>query len=50
MTEIKIIALDMDGTLLDSQKNVSERNRRALAECAEKEYGLCPPQDGRGMA
>ena len=27
---IGLIALDLDGTLLDSQKNLSERNRRVL--------------------
>ena len=42
MTEIKIIALDMDGTLLDSQKNVSERIRRALTACAEKGIWVVP--------
>ncbi|MBJ8107983.1 HAD hydrolase family protein, partial [Bacillus cereus group sp. N8] len=27
-SEIKAIVLDLDGTLLDSQKKVSERNRK----------------------
>ena len=30
MMTIGLIALDLDGTLLDSQKNLSERNRRVL--------------------
>jgi Cof subfamily protein (haloacid dehalogenase superfamily) len=30
----KAIALDLDGTLLDSRREVSERNRRALERCA----------------
>ena len=34
MMTIGLIALDLDGTLLDSQKNLSERNRRALERCA----------------
>ena len=52
MTEIKIIALDMDGTLLDSQKNVSERNRRALTACAEKGIWVVPAtgRAGHGIA
>ncbi|MBJ8107985.1 HAD hydrolase family protein, partial [Bacillus cereus group sp. N8] len=28
-SEVKAIVLDLDGTLLDSQKKVSERNRKA---------------------
>ena len=42
MTEIKMIALDMDGTLLDSQKKLSERNRRALAACAARGIQIVP--------
>ncbi|MBV7388492.1 Cof-type HAD-IIB family hydrolase [Pasteurellaceae bacterium TAE3-ERU1] len=30
MNNYKLIALDMDGTLLDSQKRISERNRQAI--------------------
>lgn len=35
-SEIKAIVLDLDGTLLDSQKKVSERNRKAILECLKK--------------
>ena len=43
---IKIIALDLDGTLLDSQKRLSEANRAALARAAEKSV-LIVPTTGR---
>ena len=36
MPDLKIIALDLDGTLLDSQKRLSSINRAALARAAEK--------------
>ena len=42
MAEIKIIALDLDGTLLDSEKRLSEVNRDALARAAEKGVLLVP--------
>ena len=34
--DIKIVSLDLDGTLLDSQKRLSEVNRAALEEAAAK--------------
>jgi 5-amino-6-(5-phospho-D-ribitylamino)uracil phosphatase len=34
--EIKLIALDMDGTLLDNEHNVSEENRMAIKEAEKK--------------
>ncbi len=40
--EIRVVALDLDGTLLDSQKNLSERNRAALARAAEKGAVIVP--------
>ena len=43
---VRIVALDLDGTLLDSQKRLSEANRRALAEAAEKGV-LIVPTTGR---
>ena len=46
MAEIKIIALDLDGTLLDSEKRLSEVNRDALARAAEKGV-LIVPTTGR---
>lgn len=43
---IRIIALDLDGTLLDSQKNLSAVNRDALAAAAAK-GALIVPTTGR---
>lgn len=43
---IRIVALDLDGTLLDSQKRLSERSRAALARAAEK-GALVVPTTGR---
>lgn len=40
--DIKFIALDMDGTLLDSQKRLSERNRQALLACVERGIEIVP--------
>ena len=34
MKSVGIIALDLDGTLLDSQKRLSERNKEALLRCS----------------
>ena len=44
--DIRIVALDLDGTLLDSQKRLSERNRAALARAAAKGV-LIVPTTGR---
>ncbi len=44
--DIKIIALDLDGTLLDSQKRLSDGNRAALEEAAAKGV-LIVPTTGR---
>ena len=46
MNDIRIVALDLDGTLLDSQKRLSERNRAALARAAAKGV-LIVPTTGR---
>lgn len=43
---VKIIALDLDGTLLDSNKHLSERNRAALERAASK-GALIVPTTGR---
>lgn len=43
---IRIVALDLDGTLLDSQKRLSDRNRAALAHAAEA-GALIVPTTGR---
>lgn len=42
MKPINLIALDLDGTLLDSQKNLSARNREALLECARRGIQIVP--------
>ena len=34
MKSIGLIALDLDGTLLDSRKRLSPRNKEALIKCA----------------
>ena len=36
MTDIKLIALDLDGTLLNAEKEIPERNAQALRMCAER--------------
>ena len=46
MDDIKIIALDLDGTLLDSEKRLSEVNRAALERAAKKGV-LIVPTTGR---
>ncbi len=42
MKEIKIIALDLDGTLLNSNKELSERNYRALEAAAQRGIQIVP--------
>jgi len=42
MTDIKIIALDLDGTLLDSDKRLSPANRAALEAAAEAGIEIVP--------
>lgn len=42
MRTIGLIALDLDGTLLDSQKCLSERNRQALLKCAQMGIQIVP--------
>ena len=44
--ELRIVALDLDGTLLDSQKRLSEVNRSALERAAAK-GALIVPTTGR---
>ena len=46
MDDIKIIALDLDGTLLDSEKRLSDVNRAALERAAAKGV-LIVPTTGR---
>lgn len=42
MAEIKLIALDLDGTLLDSQKRLSYKNETVLKECIQKGIWVVP--------
>ena len=42
MSEIKLIALDLDGTLLDSEKRLPPRNRRALERAAAAGIEIVP--------
>lgn len=42
MRKIKLIALDLDGTLLNSQKRLSERNENALRECIRRGIEIVP--------
>ena len=46
MNDVRIVALDLDGTLLDSQKRLSAANRDALARAAAKGV-LIVPTTGR---
>ncbi len=46
---IKLVALDMDGTLLDKAGEISEENRRAIKE-AENEGGFVVLSTGRSYA
>lgn len=39
---IRLAAIDLDGTLLDSRKRLSERNRNAIAACAERGIQVVP--------
>lgn len=46
MQIIKLIGIDLDGTALDSQKRISEKNREAFKKCEES--GICVvPVTGR---
>ena len=40
--EIKLIAVDMDGTLVDDEKRIPEENLRALEACAAKGIEIVP--------
>ena len=41
-TDIRLIALDLDGTLLDSQKRLSARNEKVLRECIARGIYVVP--------
>ena len=49
MRNIKLIALDLDGTLLNMEKKVPQGNYQALKEC-EKAGIQIVPATGRGEA
>jgi len=40
--DIKLIAIDLDGTLLDSKKRLSDVNRQALIQCVQKGIWVVP--------
>lgn len=40
--DIQLIAIDMDGTLLDDEKQLSERNRAALSACLDRGIYIVP--------
>ncbi len=42
MTDIKLIAFDLDGTMLDDNKQLPEENRRALLAAADRGIELVP--------
>ncbi len=42
MSRIKLIALDLDGTLLDSQKRLSSKNADVLRECIRRGIEIVP--------
>lgn len=42
MNQICLIALDLDGTLLDSEKHLPEENRQALEQCARLGIHIVP--------
>lgn len=39
---VKLVAFDLDGTLLDSKKNISFRNLKALEDCAGRGIHIVP--------
>lgn len=48
--EIRLIAADMDGTLLDDEKGIPEENLRAFRACAAQGIEIVPgdrPHDAR---
>ena len=46
--EIRLIAADMDGTLLDDEKKIPEENLRVFRECAARGIEIVPAT-GRTM-
>ena len=48
-TPIRLVALDLDGTLLDSQSQISPRTRQAIADAAGRGV-IVLPCTGRPLA
>ena len=46
--DIKLIAIDMDGTLVDDEKQIPEENLKALKECSDRGIEIVPAT-GRTM-
>lgn len=42
MNDIKLIGIDLDGTALNSEKKLSEKNKRAFSYCKEKGIYIVP--------
>lgn len=42
MNRIKLIGIDLDGTLLDNKKRISEQNIRAVRECEKRGIRIVP--------
>lgn len=40
LNDIKLIAIDLDGTLLNSKSNISNRNKKILHKLIEKDYQI----------
>src|SRR5690606_38231292 len=48
LMDIRLIALDMDGTLLDSSENISPENRKWIRKATEAGIAVCLAT-GRGI-
>jgi phosphoglycolate phosphatase-like HAD superfamily hydrolase len=46
MSQIKLVTMDLDGTLLNDKKQISEHTREVLSEAARRGFTLYRPQDG----
>ena len=46
-TSPRLVALDLDGTLLNHQGQVTPRTRQAIAEAVARGIVVCPPPGGR---
>ena len=41
MSQIKLVTMDLDGTLLNDQKQISEHTREVLEEAARRGVHIC---------